>query len=85
MDVGLRNGAYYALLGIEQARETLQKIIQTASDIGIEVLTVYAFSTENWKRPEEEVGLLMRLIAEYLDNSWLLCMLTKCSFAILVI
>lgn len=54
--------------GHRAGAETLQKIIQTASDIGIEVLTVYAFSTENWKRPEEEVGLLMRLIAEYLDS-----------------
>ena len=54
--------------GHRAGAETLQKIIQTASDIGIEVLTVYAFSTENWKRPEEEVGLLMRLITEYLDS-----------------
>lgn len=55
-------------LGHRAGAETLREIIRTSSDLGLEVLTVYAFSTENWKRPEEEVGLLMRLIAEYLDS-----------------
>lgn len=48
--------------------KTLKRILKTASDIGIEALTVYAFSTENWKRPHGEVDFLMRLFAEYLDR-----------------
>ena len=46
--------------GIEAVRET----IRCASDLGIRYLTIYSFSTENWKRPEEEVGGLMDLFAK---------------------
>ena len=42
----------------------LRDIVRSASDIGIEVLTVYAFSSENWKRPKEEVNALMMLFAD---------------------
>ncbi len=48
--------------------KTLKRILKTASDMGIEALTVYAFSTENWKRPHAEVDFLMKLFAEYLDK-----------------
>lgn len=48
--------------------KTLKRILRTASDIGIEALTVYAFSTENWKRPLAEVDFLMKLFSEYLDK-----------------
>ena len=48
--------------------KTLKRILKTASDIGIEALTVYAFSTENWKRPHAEVEFLMKLFSEYLDK-----------------
>lgn len=48
--------------------KTLKNILRTASDIGIEALTVYAFSTENWKRPAAEVDFLMKLFAEYLKK-----------------
>jgi len=48
--------------------KTLKRILKTASDIGIEALTVYAFSTENWKRPHGEVDFLMNLFSEYLDK-----------------
>ena len=48
--------------------KTLKRILRTASDIGIEALTVYAFSTENWKRPHAEVDFLMGLFSEYLDK-----------------
>ncbi len=43
-----------------------KKMITYASDIGIKYLTLYAFSTENWLRPDEEVGFLMRLLERYL-------------------
>ncbi|MCX7779306.1 MAG: isoprenyl transferase [Negativicutes bacterium] len=48
--------------------ETLREIVKTASQIGVKVLTAYAFSTENWKRPADEVAFLMNLLAEYLDS-----------------
>ena len=47
---------------------TLRDILHVCVDLGIEVLTVYAFSTENWKRPRPEVDFLMNLFSEYLDK-----------------
>ncbi|MDY5104383.1 MAG: polyprenyl diphosphate synthase, partial [Megasphaera elsdenii] len=41
--------------------EALRGIIRHSSDLGIEALTIYAFSTENWKRPQDEVDALMNL------------------------
>ena len=46
--------------------ETFRKIATLCSDMKIEYLTVYAFSTENWKRPEEEVSAIMKLLNKYL-------------------
>ncbi|SDD45228.1 isoprenyl transferase [Sporomusa acidovorans] len=54
--------------GHRAGAETLREIVKTASEIGIKVLTAYAFSTENWRRPADEVSLLMSLLADYLDN-----------------
>ena len=51
--------------GHEVGVETLVKISKYLKNIGIEYLTVYAFSRENWKRTEEEIGLLMKLFKEY--------------------
>ncbi len=45
--------------------EALRAIIRESSDIGIEALTIYAFSTENWSRPKDEVGALMGLLLEF--------------------
>ena len=47
--------------------KTLKHILQVAIDLNIEALTVYAFSTENWKRPRPEVDFLMKLFHEYLE------------------
>ena len=47
---------------------TVEKIIEDAHDLGIKYLTVYAFSTENWNRPEDEVKALMKLLRDYLSN-----------------
>ena len=55
-------------LGHKQGAETLEKIAKYANQIGLEYLTVYAFSTENWKRTKEEVGALMILLENYLDR-----------------
>lgn len=46
--------------------ESLRDVVRASSSLGIKYLTVYAFSTENWKRPEEEVNVLMNLLVEYL-------------------
>ena len=46
--------------------ETFRSIATYCKDIGLEYLTVYAFSTENWKRPEDEVDAIMRLLKKYL-------------------
>ena len=45
--------------------EALREIIRHSDHLGIEALTIYAFSTENWKRSAEEVGALMGLLLEY--------------------
>jgi undecaprenyl diphosphate synthase len=48
--------------------ESLRDIVTIASDMGLKVLTTYAFSTENWKRPKDEVSLIMKLFSEYIDS-----------------
>ena len=48
--------------------EALRNIIRMSSHIGIKYLTLYAFSTENWKRPKDEVNILMKLLVEFLYN-----------------
>ena len=55
-------------LGHKAGAETLEKIASFANEIGLKYLTVYAFSTENWKRTKEEVGALMILLNNYLDK-----------------
>lgn len=54
--------------GHRQGAKALEKIVLDAQEIGIKHITVYAFSTENWKRSEEEVGSLMILLQNYLDD-----------------
>ncbi len=49
--------------------ENFRKIALYCRDIGVEFLTVYAFSTENWKRPEDEVKTIMRLLGRYLHEA----------------
>ena len=49
--------------------ETFRRIATYCKDIGIDYLTVYAFSTENWKRPREEVEAIMGLLAKYLREA----------------
>ena len=55
-------------LGHKAGADALERIAQYANKIGIEYLTVYAFSTENWKRTEEEIGALMFLLEMYVDK-----------------
>ena len=72
--------------GHDEGLRTAKRIVKAASDIGIKYLTLYVFSTENWKRAEQEVGFLMNLIHTHLcaDNRG--CMLPhlqchRCLFA----
>jgi len=56
------------LAGHSAGTEKIKEIVQAASDFGVEALTLYAFSTENWGRPSTEVSGLMRLVAETLNR-----------------
>ena len=53
-------------MGHKAGAESLRRAAEICREIGVKVLTVYAFSTENWQRPHEEVDFLMKLFAEYL-------------------
>lgn len=55
--------------GHTEGARTFRKITRYCSEVGIKYLTVYAFSTENWKRPEDEVGALMKLFKSYLEEA----------------
>ena len=54
--------------GHKEGAKTLEKIVRYANKIGLAYITVYAFSTENWKRAEDEVKALMLLLQNYLDD-----------------
>lgn len=57
-----------SLQGHTEGANNLEKIASYCNKIGVKYLTVYAFSTENWKRSEEEVGYLMKLFEKYLAD-----------------
>ena len=54
--------------GHVQGAKTVETICREAWNMGIKYLTVYAFSTENWKRPQDEVDALMKLLRSYMKN-----------------
>ncbi|MBR3934158.1 MAG: isoprenyl transferase [Clostridia bacterium] len=54
--------------GHRMGAKVLEQITRDAGHLGVRYLTVYAFSTENWKRPSDEVEALMKLLSEYLDD-----------------
>lgn len=55
--------------GHKKGAQAVEQICEDAYDLGIKYLTVYAFSTENWKRPQSEVDALMKLLKDYLVDS----------------
>ncbi|WP_084024045.1 isoprenyl transferase [Vulcanibacillus modesticaldus] len=61
-----KNRGLPRVAGHKAGVQTIKKIANIASNIGIEVLTLFAFSTENWKRPEKEVKFLMELPQQFL-------------------
>jgi undecaprenyl diphosphate synthase len=54
--------------GHRAGTENLRRILRAAAELGIKVLTIYAFSTENWERPRHEVRALMGLVEHVIDN-----------------
>lgn len=68
------NGRWAELRGLSrieghrQGAERAREVIESAAELGIKVLTLYAFSTENWQRPSSEVMTLMRLLEFYLKK-----------------
>lgn len=56
------------LMGHQAGMDQLRNIVRSSSEMGIEVLSIYAFSSENWNRPQEEVKGLMRLLLSYLTK-----------------
>lgn len=54
--------------GHKKGAQVVEQIVEDAWNIGIKYLTVYAFSTENWKRPKDEVDALMNLLSDYLEG-----------------
>ena len=63
-----KNKGLARAFGHRAGADNVKTIVRFCSDIGIKVLTLFAFSTENWKRPGEEVGFLMNLILEFLKK-----------------
>ncbi len=56
------------LEGHRQGSENVREVVRAAHELGVRELTLYAFSTENWARPEAEVEGLMTILAEYLES-----------------
>jgi undecaprenyl diphosphate synthase len=54
------------LFGHRAGAESVREVVETARELGIEILTLYAFSSENWNRPEQEVSGLMGILKKYL-------------------
>ena len=56
--------------GHREGAKTFRKIVEYCDRIGLQYLTVYAFSTENWKRPKDEVDAIMQLLEQYVDEAF---------------
>ena len=55
-------------IGHKKGAERIEEIVKYAQDLGIKIVTIYAFSTENWKRAEKEVSYLMKLFEDFAIN-----------------
>jgi len=56
------------ILGHREGTKSVQDIVRACREVGVQVLTLYAFSTENWNRPPKEVSALMKLLKEFLKS-----------------
>ncbi|GAB6098864.1 isoprenyl transferase [Halanaerocella petrolearia] len=59
-----KSKSYPRSIGHKKGVDTLKKTVEVADEVGVEYITAYAFSTENWKRPQEEVDFLMDLFED---------------------
>ena len=57
------------ILGHQKGVEAVRNVIEAATELEIKYLTLYAFSTENWERPDDEVSALMRIMVQSLNNA----------------
>jgi undecaprenyl diphosphate synthase len=57
-------------MGHKAGVETIRPIVKECSRLGVRYLTLYAFSTENWKRPQDEVDAIMNLLVQYLEKEF---------------
>ncbi len=58
------------IIGHREGIKSIEKVLDAAHKVGVKVLTLYTFSTENWKRPKREIDALLRLLEEYLDREY---------------
>ncbi|AEH45939.1 undecaprenyl diphosphate synthase [Thermodesulfatator indicus DSM 15286] len=56
------------IMGHREGMKSVRAVVEAARKVGVKVLTLYAFSKENWQRPKEEVSFLMKLLSEYLQK-----------------
>jgi len=56
------------IFGHRQGAKSVERVVRACAEMGIEVLTLYAFSTENWARPKKEIKALMSLLGQFLDE-----------------
>jgi undecaprenyl diphosphate synthase len=55
-------------MGHRRGVETVRDIVRAAGELGLETLSLYAFSSENWKRPEDEISDLMGLMRDFIKS-----------------
>jgi undecaprenyl diphosphate synthase len=58
------------MIGHKEGIKSIEKILEAAKDVGVKILTLYTFSTENWKRSKNEIDTLMKLLEGYLDREY---------------
>jgi len=63
-----RERGFARIRGHEEGAESVRTVLRTCGETGVEFLTLYAFSTENWKRPKTEVAALMKLLERFLKK-----------------
>lgn len=63
-----KNRGLPRIAGHREGMKVINKVVRKANELGVEVLTLYAFSTENWKRPKTEVDFLMKLPERFLGT-----------------
>src|SRR5213596_776848 len=61
------------IMGHRAGVEAARRVVEAAPDAGVGILTLFAFSSDNWRRPAIEVEALMRLMAMYLENETVRC------------